>query len=71
MGFVVDKARLGQVLFQMAQFSPVIVLSPMLHIYSSVADAVKILHLTLSLINVFRYTNLLMKVSVVTACSKV
>jgi hypothetical protein len=46
MGFVVDKAALGQVLFQMPHFSPVSILSSMLRIHSSVADAIKILHLT-------------------------
>jgi len=70
-GFVLDKAALGQALFQMPQFSPVSILSPMLCIYSSVADAVKILQLTLSLINVFKYTDLLIEVSAATACSKV
>jgi hypothetical protein len=41
-----------------------------LHIHSSVADAIKILQLTLSLISAFKNTNLLMKVSAVTAGSK-
>lgn len=51
MGFVVEKATLGQVLFQMPQFSPVSILSPMFRICSSVVDAIKTLLLTLSLIN--------------------
>lgn len=54
MGSVVDIAALGQFLFQMPQFSPVSTLSPMLHIHSPVADATKILQLTLSLINAFK-----------------
>ena len=70
MGFVVDKVALGQVLFQMPQFSPVTVLSPMLCIHSSVAGAIKILQLILSLINAFKNIDLLMKVSAVTAGSK-
>jgi hypothetical protein len=70
MGSVVDRAALGQVSFQIPQFSPVSILSPMLRIHSSVADAIKILQLTLSLINAFKNTNLLMTVSAVTSGSK-
>jgi len=70
MGFVVDKVALGQVLFHMPLFYPVSILSPVLCIHSSVADAIKISHLTLSLINAFKNTNLLMKASAVTAGSK-
>jgi len=51
MGFVVDKVALGQISFQMPQFSHVSNLSPVLCIHSSVADAIKFLQLTLSLIN--------------------
>jgi len=57
MGFVVDKVALGQILFQMPQFSSVSIVSPMLHTYSYVVDAIKMLQLTLSLINTFKNTN--------------
>ena len=38
MGFMVDKVALGQIFLNIAWFFPVIIILPLLHIHSSVAD---------------------------------
>jgi len=38
MGFIVDKVALGQIFLNIVWFFPVIIILPLLHIHSSVAD---------------------------------